>query len=251
MNLTWHIIKKDLCRFRLPISVWALAGTIVLVLNLHHVWTEAYGGSVGQMIATFSAVAFFLLGIALLGWFVQEDNVATPGAFWQSRPISGGQLLAAKASIAFVLLVFIPMLASDACAQGHLVSMQTWGAFGRHLFVLTALTAYGMAMAAATRENGAFVLGCVAAISVFSLNVPIDSLLNHGPIGPAARFASVAVIGAGGLAGILNQYLRRKTMLTFAVLGATIMMAVLVWELWPRSDPYATGGVAVRSLPVR
>ncbi len=237
MNLTWHIIKKDLCRFRLPISVWALAGTIVLVLNLHHVWTEAYGGSVGQMIATFSAVAFFLLGIALLGWFVQEDNVATPGAFWQSRPISGGQLLAAKASIAFVLLVFIPMLASDACAQGHLVS----GAFGRHLFVLTALTAYGMAMAAATRENGAFVLGCVVAIGVFLATAPIDLLLNHrGLLRPAAQFASVAVIGAGGLAGILNQYLRRKTMLTFAVLGATIMIAVLVWELWPRRDPFAT-----------
>src|ERR1017187_9135761 len=110
MNLTWHIIRKDLSRFRLPITIWALAGTIMLVLNMHRVWQEAFGGPVGQMIATFSGVAFFLLGIALLGWFVQEDNVATPGAFWQSRPISGGQLLAAKASIAFVLLVFIPML---------------------------------------------------------------------------------------------------------------------------------------------
>jgi TonB family protein len=240
MNLTWHIIKKDLSRFRLAISIWALAGTIVLVLNVNRVWMEAFGGSVGQMIMTFSSVAFFLLGIALLGWFVQEDNVAAPGAFWQSRPISGGRLLAAKASIAFVLLVFIPMLASDACAQGHLASMQTWGAFGRHLFVLTALTAYGMAMAAATRENGAFILGCVAATGVFLATAPIDLLLNHrGLLRPAAQFASVAVIGGGGLAGLLNQYLRRKTKLTFAVLGATIMIAVLAWELWPRSDPNA------------
>ena len=63
-------------------------------------------------------------------------------------------------------------------------------------------------------------------------------MLNH-PIFPptSAVFTSMAVIGAGGLAGLLNQYLRRKTVLTFVVLGATIIIAALVWQLWPRIVP--------------
>jgi hypothetical protein len=63
-------------------------------------------------------------------------------------------------------------------------------------------------------------------------------MLNH-PIFPptSAVFTSMAVIGAGGLAGLLNQYLRRKTVLTFVVLGATIIIAALVCQLWPRIVP--------------
>jgi hypothetical protein len=63
-------------------------------------------------------------------------------------------------------------------------------------------------------------------------------MLNH-PIFPptSAVFTGMAVIGAGGLAGLLNQYLRRKTVLTFVVLGATIIIAALVCQLWPRIVP--------------
>jgi hypothetical protein len=58
-------------------------------------------------------------------------------------------------------------------------------------------------------------------------------VLNHPAVPTAsAIFTSIAVIGTGGAAALLNQYLRRRTRLTFVILCATIIISTLVCELW-------------------
>jgi hypothetical protein len=237
MNLVWHIIKKDLRRLRLPISIWAVTGAIVLKLNLDSAsWTHTQLPTTAQEAALLSTTAAFMLSVALLGWIVQEDSLANPGAFWQSRPISGKQLLAAKSLLVFVLLVFLPTLVDHACLRwqhSDLFSSHAFISFGSGLFSLTAIMLYGMAIAAATRDNGSFVLGAIIAIGSY-LGPPVAGILLNHPAAPPASaiFTSIAVIGTGGAAALLNQYLRRRTRLTFVILGATIIVSMLVCQLW-------------------
>ncbi len=120
MNLTWHIVRKDLRRLFGP---WA--GWLVLV-GLGTVWIRLVGwdganreitaatswiGGVGWMAQVLGFGIFALQG-ALVGALVLDDRTTGSDAWWMTRPVSGGRLLAAKLITAALLFVVAPVAVS-------------------------------------------------------------------------------------------------------------------------------------------
>ncbi|MDB6167674.1 MAG: hypothetical protein JWM88_538 [Verrucomicrobia bacterium] len=109
MNLTGHIVRKDLFRLRWLLVLWVLA----LVARLTFADLQAMAGESGLGIFRFAALTFggwFLpaLGIGLLMGLQSDDPVSGQEAFWITRPISGGRLLAAK-SLTLALFLAVPV----------------------------------------------------------------------------------------------------------------------------------------------
>jgi hypothetical protein len=116
MKRVLHIVAKDLRRLRGWVIGWLLAlmihvGIGVLLLQeepTRNQW-NGYGNLLAGALALQAAIAY-LMTILL----VQSDRVVGTDAFWMTRPVSGGRLMAAKlvaAGLVFVggaLLVYVP-----------------------------------------------------------------------------------------------------------------------------------------------
>jgi hypothetical protein len=99
MNLTWHIIKKDLRALRWPLLLWTLL--IVMKLGAGALLLTADGTEGDSWILSLDAAAKILAALEVLSFIlvaalVQEDPLVGTTAFWVTRPISGGRLLRAK-----------------------------------------------------------------------------------------------------------------------------------------------------------
>ena len=111
MNLTWHVVKKDLRRFWLAGVL--LAGIAVLKLILLHGVSEAEIGRDWQnrmngyqyLLLMAQWILSFVVAVAV----VHEDPVAEAGAFWEVLPIKRWQLLVAKV-MALGVLTLLPVL---------------------------------------------------------------------------------------------------------------------------------------------
>jgi len=104
MNLTWHIIRKDLGRFKWLLAVWAALG----IYAVAYARIDQLGRGEGDVVGIFAILAFIGLSLSLIAWIIQEDEVTQPGVFWRTRPISPGRLLLAKLSLIGFLMVLLP-----------------------------------------------------------------------------------------------------------------------------------------------
>lgn len=108
MSMIRHIVGKDFALLRGRLALWAafVAAKFALGfwLALRADVADADIGWLQGMVAMFvvTDVALTLVCTMVL---VQEDGVAGTHAFWRTRPIAGGRLLAAKVAAAGVLLV--------------------------------------------------------------------------------------------------------------------------------------------------
>lgn len=114
MNLTLHLVRKDLWRLR-----WWLFGWVALLLMpialgagllaKNPFTTEEWPlHNVLEWIYALEVLAAYLLTILLL----QDDAVIGTQQFWLTRPISRGRLLTAKLLGVFVVLALIPIAVS-------------------------------------------------------------------------------------------------------------------------------------------
>lgn len=91
-SVVWHIIKKDLRRFRLLLALWVAA---LLVRVCIAGWTEQnYAPESGLGILAFMLV--LLLNAHLVVSVLGEDSPVKEAAFWRTRPIAGRQMMSAK-----------------------------------------------------------------------------------------------------------------------------------------------------------
>ena len=113
MNLTWHIIKKDLFQLRLPalLLVAILAGQVSissLLLSDRSVdlnWFYQMGTFFNLLVAVGLVVTYILVGILIL-----DDSLTGTTMFWLTRPIAGGRLLGAKMVVALLVFGVLPLL---------------------------------------------------------------------------------------------------------------------------------------------
>lgn len=92
MNLTWHIVCKDLQRFWILSLI--LAGLVILetlcgILLLGHDGDFEYAlfnrfSNYAGMLVAVQAVLMIGLTVAI----IQEDNLVGTSAYWMTRPIS-------------------------------------------------------------------------------------------------------------------------------------------------------------------
>ncbi len=119
MTLIWHIIRKDLLRFRVILLAWGL------LLAAKYLFLSSITGIFGHPslywlkqfefpTPFYLAVVFLPAGIAffLVAALLFEDPPAGRDPFWVTRPISGAQLFAAKFLFAFLMFVLVPLVAA-------------------------------------------------------------------------------------------------------------------------------------------
>lgn len=123
MSLVWHIVRKDLRRMALPVALWIALSAVTAFFSRTAAASAQPSDTADSVVrigpvvtfANYANVAGMVLlaaGVILVGQLVLEDRVTGSGSFWQTRPISGGRLLAAKAIAGGLLFVAAPTMAT-------------------------------------------------------------------------------------------------------------------------------------------
>lgn len=201
MKVTWHLIRKDFCRLRWLLGLFTLlvAGKIAFYAWIAGLFSVSdlellrrmQNGP--EMLLRFLAEPVF--AYVLVGWLVFEDSPVEQDAHWITRPISGGQLFAAKFLGAGLALVVWPLLLNLgwwlACGVGTAEILRSAGEFAG---LNIALVALGLACASLTGDFPRFVLWSLIGVVLFGMLELAFTLLG----GPGAGLDRLLITLAGG-----------------------------------------------------
>lgn len=243
MNLTWHIVKKDLRALRWPLGLWLLCiaaklGVGVLLLNATGEEGAAWFQQMDLMARGLAAAE--VLSFVLVAALIQEDLMVGTTAFWMTRPISGARLLRAKLlsiGLVFLLapvLVTLPWWLGCNYGTGEIAWAAAETVAVHAIVVLAALL-----WSAVTDGLGRFLMWTLVTLTVTPMATAIlGYYLRRGhrimPEVISTRFlVALAIVTAGVLVVLVHQYLTRHTWRSVAVIGATMSLAVLTLAFWP------------------
>jgi len=236
MNLIWHIIKKDLRRMMWILLTWAASGAYLIFYKNSQIQDLSLGDNLG-IVALMTHAA---LNFALIAAIVQEDGLTQDNEFWRTRPISPGRLLMAK--LGLILPTFVGLL-------GLVILVQTWLFLSRFdhsdlFYIVPALTVVVLcctAMASCTRNLGAFILGGVLCVMGVTMIGPwLVNMLHIAPL-PVEEMIRVTMSkisvtfglsGAAAIALLLNQYITRRTTVSYGIVIATVTSIPLIEFFW-------------------
>ncbi len=114
MNLTWHIVKKDLRSLWAPLALWALLVVAQVGVGVNLLFGQ--GSADGLWFQRMIGYNYVLVSLDLLFAYVlvsallHEDSLVGTTVFWRTRPISGGRLLGAKLMGAAIMFGALPVL---------------------------------------------------------------------------------------------------------------------------------------------
>jgi hypothetical protein len=232
VNLTWHIVKKDLRRMAGPVALWCafiLAGAcwfrsaeLKIVGNAEAAISEWISllGIWGNLIFVGQWVFLAVLAAAL----VLEDAVVGTSAFWMTRPIAGTRLLLAKTIAAIVLFVVLPGLAlipvwlSISSEVRALAWALLWTCGG---FALASLFAF--TVATLTRTLGQFLFAVVAFFFAVCAVTYVAIITRHG----SADFRLDLAVPVFAWVAI-QQYVTRNAPRGWCILAAGWLVTVAV-----------------------
>lgn len=240
MNLTWHIVRKDLFRLRWILVLWVF----LLVARIAMAEIQFSLGDAGvpfflaAMITELGFIPLFAIGLVM--GFMADDPVCDVDAFWITRPISGARLLTAKLS----LFLAIPVVSALVALPWWLARGTSGGQVGISLYRTgsEALLAVAVAapLAVLARDARRFVLNCIIAICLVLLGFFLFSFTEA-----AARFKSsaelatsrvIALIGialVGSIIVTLHQILTRRTRRSVIVLAVIVVACFATALGWP------------------
>jgi len=262
MNLVIHVLKKDIRRSWVLLSVWLVLLVLQGVLigastNPGDQPMQALYQILSQLVPFFEA----LLIIVIVPHVLQEEPLVGTTAFWLTRPISGSTLLKAKTLFALAVLVLPPLavqtivLSANGLTAHDVALAAPEIAMGQLCLIIMVAT-----VAALTPSFGKFaVLGVslliaflVATLALQWLRIYLGAQNFFGQgesislMKSRSAAASLLTILAGG-AVIAHQYLTRGTLRT--ILAGSVCAAALfcVPTLWPwdfLAPPPLTHGAA-------
>jgi hypothetical protein len=249
MSPTWHIVRKDFRRLRLPLALWLL----MMFLHTTLLWRAA---GLDATPASYEGMRFFALswqtivmavGFVLAAWLIMEDSLVSDRAFWRTRPISGLRILVAKLGGALLFFCVLPALVFTPIWILAGFSIREWGVAAIELVLQQALVSAGaIFLAGITATPGQFLVRAVG-LWVF---LPLYLTYIMGGLGDArygveaglaeTRFwLTQGLIFATPAVVIVHQFLTRFTLRSCALgaLGLLLMLGVkLVWP-WDLSRP--------------
>ncbi len=247
MNLTWHIIKKDLRRFRLPLALWAalIVGQTVLGYMIFQRRDEEVGSLVNALhgLDTLHELVWgmqLVLGFFMVAGLIQEDALVGHQSWWVTRPITGSKLLGAKFvafSLGFCVLPVLALLpwwlwcgygASELAAA----SLQI---IGGQAFISVLAFALGALTANYSRFTMAFVMTAFAWICCSGLIFAIfwRRIVDQGVA--RTRLALIVVVAIIALvAVIIHQFRTRRSGRSWAIFatGFALMLLTLRFAPW-------------------
>jgi peroxiredoxin len=257
MKLIWHILKKDFGRQYLIFLLCILCGTYVGVMTRQGGNSFVQGSVVFQdwllLVATISFYAFLFI---LIVETVQEDSLIDSTAFWQTRPISSGRLLAAKGMfiLGLLLVKFLVSLAMWLFLPNP--DHKAFGSWDIWLGMLSFVLLSG-GLAACTKNLGKCFLGLAMCLIFFSVASaladqwfrPVALQRMHQAVAEMTAqihnqgfarhnaeqtpwFAHLSssmvletIIGIAGAVAMLIQYFTRRTAVAFSVLFVAVLGA--------------------------
>ena len=257
MKFTFHIIGKDIRdpRLLLPlVGWWSIAILQVLLISIFPGLPPTLP-AIEMMSGVFLAGLAWLLAaldlgllVLIVSQLVQRDSTVGSTAFWLSRPVSGGRLLAGK-SLLLLLLVILPVLG----AQVLLLlfnGVTLYDAFRSvpQIVVLQVLVLSVLMMLACLTPNlqRMLFLGIIAAVGLATLQYTFrfylvrslwdSSLYDSAAIGFSLFLLAIAVTV------VCHQYLTRRTKRTLIlasslVPGLFLFLALWPWDFWPTDPP--------------
>ncbi|MES1167358.1 MAG: hypothetical protein ABUL68_05085, partial [Pseudomonadota bacterium] len=244
MNLTWHIVKKDLRALKWPFALWALLivaklGVGVLLLNADGTeepeWFIRMDG-LSKILAAFEGVSFVLAAAV-----IQQDLMVGTKAFWMTRPISGGRLLRAKLLILLLVFGLLPLLITLPWWLGCGYGLREigWAAL-ETTAIHAACVLLGILWAVVTDGFGRFLMWTLVTLfAIPTLSGTLAYYLTRGKPGPSGelvttRFAlGIAIAVVGILIVVAHQYLARRTGRSIALIATTASLIIVVAVLWP------------------
>lgn len=242
MNLTWHIVKKDLQRFRWAIAIWAVSFLYYQLrfkLDFRSPVTMT-DTPVGVYLLLLSLITFGVLSVAMIVGVVQEDNLVESTVHWRTRPISPARLLAAKLLLIGVLFVILPQFVAWLINRpGPLDSTRAFKEMGFAALAAAGLSLSFAAAAACTKDLGRCMLAWLAVVVAAFLLAhwlgkivpPLDRLTANQLIAP--KGLAILSLGAGvGLAVLCSQYLLRWLALSLALLAGGALGAAIIGAAW-------------------
>ena len=245
MNLTFHIIKKDLSRMAWALAVWATCG---LYLLLSARFNQSFG-TVSDKMVIVAIFTCLILSFALIAGIVQEDGLTESDVFWRTRPTSAARMLTAKLGLLVPLFVILPSLA--------LMVSKYWSTGGVTLTIRESVYIFSVwlcvllccaALAACSKDLVRYVvLGALCLLVTSFLGAwlsrfgaPVPSKAVRFLV--AARMAAVVILCLVLSSAVLaNQYLGRRGRLAIsygliaaAVVGSALINAFWTWDFLPR-----------------
>lgn len=231
MKLVLHLIRRDAKLWGWTIALWAAFGVCAMVMEV----SDPPETSPYFPLKAFSLTAQALLACALIAWIVQEDSARDPLAFWRSRPIHPGALLAAKLILLGSLFVITP---AAALIVVRLISSGQIGGAGTFLnlgIFLSAAVLAGAALAACTKNLGQYLLiGVTCAVAQNHLSALIGVYANVGGrnLADSRVVISALAIAVFSVVALLLQYHYRRTGYVFGVVALTVVGSALIRSFW-------------------
>jgi len=247
MNLSWHIMRKDLFRLRWILLLWIIVLVGQLALGDIQSAIVEEGFSLYYWITfIFGAVFLPVMSFGLVMGVQDDDPVCDTDAFWITRPIAGGRLLAAKAGL-LVLLWLLPILITAPWWLWHgydagQLSRAAW----HTLKVQAVIILLAVPLAVISRNGSRFVLHGMLAVAGFLFLELIYWVSHPGfrvPLAPAVReslsWVLIALWVMGALTMAFIQYRYRRTRQTIVVMVWVILAGFAAclgwnWDLHPQ-----------------
>lgn len=236
MNLTWHVVRKDIRRLRAPLALWLAMLLLKLVLLYSFFGPAAALQStfesrqilLGSLCLLESTVSYFLVALLVL-----EDAPVGASVAWATRPISGARLLAAKAIGAALLFWILPALFAlpwwwyTGLEAPDLTRAGWWIILLQAFIVVPAF-----AIAALTGKMGRFLLWTVAVALAIPLlfiivNARREQTIDLALEGWRTDLVIAAVLLPALAAGVM-QYLGRRPAQSAAVVTLGLLVAIVI-----------------------
>lgn len=246
MNLIWHITRKDLRRFWVPVALVCVV--TLLRFGVGHALLRADApeaewfvrmGLYSDVLRGLVLVVVYLLAAAV----VQADSLAG-AAFWQTRPISRIRLLSAKALGLGLMFGVLPVLVALpwwlACGFG---AREVVPAAAGVLGVQAGVVLLALPWAVVTDSFARFLLyslvAAVAGITCFfdlAANVPGAQPVSDGA-GATRLLLMIAVAAMVSLGVAIHQFATRRTWRSIVLIvgGGLALLATACWSKWDAS----------------
>ena len=226
MKRVGHILRKDLVRLKWILLLWGivLAGAHVLVGVQARLDAETHGIFLALAKVIILGVVP-LIQVGLLMSLVHDDSVVAVDVFWLTRPISGRELLMAKI-MGWLAIGILPVAVSIPLWVAHdldwvQLGVATQQTLRTHLLIGIGALPFAMMSGSSSKFVMSLIVGG-GGMLLFSLLLRLGGESDEAPT-PALLIQSrawvVSWIWIGtSVAVAINQYLRRRTRVSVALL---------------------------------
>ena len=265
MKLLVHLVRADVRRFRLLLAGWVL----IEVLNTIFTGVQPVLDPEPRMMTALGLLAMVLFLTRWLGMIVivvllvQTHRLVGSDAFWMTRPIPPGALLASKTLLLATTFLVVPALCVGILMAVLRIPLQEIVLVALQTMLVQSLwVALVMALSSLTRDLARFILVAggllVSLVLLMSVGIALAMRnINEGPqlhevtgrsaSGPAADVAMLLVLIATAALPVVIQYRTRSTRFSAGAGIAAFALVVLIGMKWPwRGEPLSVPAWASR-----